>query len=76
MVTGAWLIKDSSTGKPVAYFFDKNGVWIKNVSGWFQDYYFYEVNKPVYMRDWLYVEKGKAVTGWKMISGKWYFFDD
>lgn len=76
MVTGAWLIKDSSTSKPVAYFFDKNGVWIKNVSGWFQDYYFYEVNKPVYMRDWLYVEKGKAVTGWKMISGKWYFFDD
>lgn len=24
---------------------------------------------------WMYFENGKAVTGWKYIGGKWYFFD-
>lgn len=25
--------------------------------------------------DWQYFESGKAVTGWKKISGSWYYFD-
>ena len=47
------------------YAMDKNGTW--TAEGWNQDE----------NGDWQFVDaNGQAATGWRLVGGKWYYFDD
>ena len=61
MYIGYWVIDGEG------YYFDKNGVWVSNPSGWKEDFGY---------DDWYYFKNGVAVKGWQKISGKWYYFDN
>jgi len=50
------------------YYFDSKGVWI--TKGW------YSYKGEGENTNWLYLQKGVPVTGWKQIDKKWYYFDD
>lgn len=75
MATGLYSMYNDETGEADLYFFDKNGVNY-TPSGWFRDFYTEKVGTVTYTQDWYYVVNGKPVTGWKVINGKWYYFDD
>ena len=61
---GAMLDDGVYTIDDKVYFFNTNGKWDPKKSGWVKDY-----------GSWYYFEKGKGVTGWKMIKNVWYYFD-
>ena len=55
-----------------AYGVDQNGKWIKGWSKIETELWSYKVGR------WRYFDpqNGKALPGWRMIDGRWYFFDD
>ena len=63
------------------YHFDKNGAMEKNKWVYYSDsaYYYDEYDEYYYSgtaKGWRYLgSDGKAVTGWKKISKKWYYFN-
>ena len=74
-------IYDADAGESSYYAFDANGV-MQN-SGWYkvgQNYEVYSDGELVYEgkeESWFYLgSNGKAATGWKKISNKWYYFSE
>ena len=57
------------------YAVDENGVMI---TGWYNSYVYVDedTGETVYAGSWYYFDKntGKAVSGWKQLDGKWYYF--
>ena len=65
------MIYDPNTDRYAAYAFASNGAWITS-NGWHQFYYPYDGGYS----NWIYMENGTIVTGWKAIGGTWYYFYD
>lgn len=72
-IKGSWYYLDPSSGQMYTgivnidgkkYAFNASGVWVNKANTWISDGYFY-----------YYLDGNKRpVTGWKKISGKWYYF--
>ncbi len=72
MYYGQWSIDDKD------YFFTGSGAWVeKPANGWNSaTVTLYNSNGKSYKyTEWAYYQNGKAVKGWKKLSGKWYYFN-
>ena len=73
MATGAVKEWDYKTDKPyIQHFFNEDGSWDTS-EGW-KSFKNLEYSPDL---KWAYVESnGRLASGWKMIGGQWYYFDE
>ncbi|WCM69743.1 hypothetical protein LZD60_14185 [Clostridium perfringens] len=73
MATGAVKEWDYKTNKPyIQHFFNEDGSW-DDSEGW-KSFKNLEYSPDL---QWAYVESnGRLASGWKMIGGQWYYFDE
>ena len=78
MATGVYTIyNDNEDNIYDTYFFDENGVWQSKKAGWVSETrYYWSMNGEKAYKAWWYFADGKAITGWKKLSGKWYYFSE
>ena len=77
-VDGTWYYFNKSNGIMVhgrtdseaGAYFSKSGAWV-NKTGWQKVTY---PQGALPSSEWIYLKKGYCQTGWKKISGKWYYF--
>ncbi|MCR4704311.1 MAG: hypothetical protein K5665_11690 [Saccharofermentans sp.] len=65
----------NSDGGSAWYGFDENGAL--RSSGWYNDYVVEYKDETIYAGNWYcFDSNGKALTGWKQLKGKWFYFGD
>lgn len=75
MVSNDIIHITNSDGGSAWYGFDENGCL--RSSGWHNSLVVEYKGETLYNGNWYYFDaNGKACTGWKQISGKWYYFGD
>ena len=70
MATGVTTLYNEDDSPKATYYFNSKGVWIKDKAGWVKETY--SDGGVVYY----YFVKGVAKTGWKVINGNSYCFDE